>query len=114
MLAAREGITTQKLFGSLTFFVLLLQSVYKISSAAVTLLLKFLTFRSFPKKFLPMPKLLRGSYGQAAIEQSHVMHVVCPACDALYSNDQCINYQGAQTESVRCKNLSYLKVLIGG
>ena len=99
---------------------LLWQSVYKISSAAVTVLLKFLALfiyivgglyanTSLQKlsKGIPADTNAAQRFLWSGCKQQFVTYVVCPTCDELYSYDQCIRYNGPRTESVRCKNVLY-------
>ena len=104
----------------LTFFILLWQSIYKVSNAAITVLLKFLTVfvRMLSRAYsnIPLSKLAEKipTTAEAAQkflwlgrEQSFVTYVVCPTCNAIYIYKDCVVSRGAQTESRRCKNVLY-------
>ena len=101
----------------LVFFLLLWQSLYKISNVAISGLLKFL------KIFV---HLFGGAYSGINIledvpsstdgalkflglnkDSSFITYVVCPNCDSIYSFDDCVISRGMTIESKCCKHIAY-------
>lgn len=105
----------------LTFFILLWKSVYKVSNAAITVLLKFLVLfiRMLGRLHMNIPLLCKLAekiptnadaaqrFLWSGHDHSFVMYVVCPKCSALYLYKDCVVFRGAQTESKRCQNVLY-------
>ena len=104
----------------LIFFVLLWQSLYKVSKSAITVLFKFLRLfigmlgkvylsiplQSFAGK-IPTNTDAAHKYLWSGHEQTFVTYVVCPSCDEIYRYDQCVVSRGTEKESSRCKNVHY-------
>ena len=107
----------------LTFFIMLWQSVYKVSKSAITVLLKFLALyvsmlgRAYMN--IPLQKLAEdiptnANAAQkllwpAGDEESFIPYVVCTSCDAIYHYDDCVIERGSKVESKKCKNVLYPK-----
>ena len=104
----------------LTFFVLLWQSVYKVSNAAITVLFKFLAafVSMIGNAFMnvPLQKIAAGIPSNADVghrflwsgcQQSFVTYVVCPVCDAIYDYDDCFISRNGQNESKLCRNVLF-------
>ena len=104
----------------LVFFLLLWQSVYKVSNAAITCLLRFLKVfvRAFGRAYSDMPlhHVLDSVPSNADNAHRYVWgckgsnfltYVVCPACDSIYDYEACINSTGTEMESKKCMHVPY-------
>ena len=99
------------------FILLLWQSLYKISNAAISGLLRFLKAFVY---FLggayaglnvldAVPSSAEGAlrYLGMSKDSSFVTYVVCPKCDSIYNYDDCVLSRGTTKESKHCKHIAY-------
>ena len=102
------------------FFLLLWQSVYRVSNAAITSLLKFFTLfvHSIGLAYVALsvehvleniPSNIDAAhlYLWQCKDQSFVTCVVCPSCDSIYPYDDCFISRGTVKESKKCRHISY-------
>ena len=88
----------------LVFFLLLWQSVYRVSNAAITSLLKFFTLFvhsiglvyvglsvEYVLENIPSNIDAAHLYLWQCKDQSFVTYVVCPSCDSIYPYDDCLS-----------------------
>lgn len=97
-------------------FILAIQAKYYIPNAAIDVMLKFLyIFFSVLSRFSPFlnpifkvfPKSLYSLYKSVHYEDSFNKFVVCPKCETLYTQEQCIEKIGTQRVSKNCSNIKY-------
>ena len=108
----------------LLFFLLMWQSLYRVSNAAVNVLLKFITLfvRLFGQVFAPTANADAIHKFSAVIPNSTIAahkllwntnqdeftsYVVCPKCDSVYEYDDCIVSSGGMKESRLCRHIAY-------
>lgn len=100
----------------LVYFLLLWQSIFRVSNAALSILLKFLGvfFRSFGEaysglNFTKIPQNVDAArkYLLHGEEELFITYVVCPSCDSIYDYDSCVLTRGTVKESKRCQHLTY-------
>jgi hypothetical protein len=99
------------------FILLLWQSLYKISNAAISGLLRFL--KAFVYFFGgayaglnvldAVPSSAEGAlrYLGMSKDSSFVTYVVCPKCNSIYNYDDCVLSRGTTKESKHCKHIAY-------
>lgn len=99
-----------------TFFLLMFQTLFRLSDTAVTVLLAFLalffqtvsrTFNSLPDSFLSrLPNNIRAARQLATNpdnKNGFTQYVCCPTCHSLYHRDECIiQVPNGHTESKKC------------
>ena len=103
----------------LVYFLLMWQSLFRISNAALTVLFKFLKLfvSLFGHAFAhdahnfegQMPNTLQNAHGLLwkSKKDEFVTFVVCPKCDSVYEYDSCIITIGRRKEPKCCKHIAY-------
>ena len=83
----------------LVYFLLFWQSIFRVSNAALSILLKFLGvfFRSFGEAYSGLNFTKIPPNVDAA--RKYLLYVVCPSCDSIYDYDSCVLTRGSVKES---------------
>ena len=96
-----------------SFFLLMFQTLFRLSDTALTVLLSFLslffktvsnTFKSIPDTFLlQLPRNVRAARKIANRRNEFIQYICCPACHSLYQREDCFTYlPNGSTESKKC------------
>ena len=102
----------------LVFFLLLWQSMYRISNAAITALLRFFnvfgrmigaftSHRVNSMESVPLSADTAHQYLWSCKDKSFVTYVVCPACNSIYDYEDSFISVGTAKESKRCIHVPY-------
>ena len=99
----------------LLFFLLMWQSVYRVSNAALNTLLKFLVHfvRLFGQAFTTGDESIPCTISNAhnflwkTNHDAFIMYVVCPKCDSIYEYDDCIVFSEGRKKSKNCRHIAY-------
>lgn len=106
----------------LLFFLLMWQSLFRVSNAALSVLLKFLALfvRLFGNAFVPhseqlheltasIPRDVSGArrFLWKTNEDDFITYVVCPKCDSVYHYQDCFVSCGRRKESKCCRHIAY-------
>lgn len=100
----------------MVFFLLMWQSLYRVSNAAISILLKFIsTFvHVFGRAFttsqqLNIPNTISSAQSYIFTHQSEDIHyfVVCPSCDSIYEYEECFTFSHGRKQSKCCKHIAY-------
>ena len=112
----KEPSNTSHPLWQLVFFLLLWQSLFRISNAAVTILLKFFGafFRSLGQAYagpifenMPVNVDAARKYLLQEEEPSFITYVVCPSCNSIYDYESCVVMRGSVKESKKCQHVTY-------
>ena len=116
---ASQKTVSQPLW-QMMFFLLLWQSLYRVSNAALNVLLKFLsTFvRVFGTVFasdrlqqfsseIPPSTVAAHKLLWNTNESNFIEYVVCPSCHSNYEYNDCFIIQRGQKESKVCSHVAY-------
>ena len=119
-----ESVPCDRPVWQLVYFLLMWQTLYRVSNTALKVLLKFLSLfvLLFGRAFAPAA--VNESLHRFAAEIPHsiqnghkllwnttgddfITFVVCPKCDSVYKYDDCVVTVGGKKESKRCENVAY-------
>ena len=112
--------TTSRPLWQLVYFLLLWQSLFRISNAALSVILKFLAafFRSLGGAYAGfgisqicenMPVNVEAVQKYLSLQEKHdfITYVVCSTCSSIYDFDDCVVIRNSIKESKRCRHVSY-------
>ena len=115
---SKESSPDQPLW-QLLFFLLLWQSIYRVSNTAVNVLLKFLSIfiRVFGGAFagnrlqqfseIPLSTVAAHKILWNTKQVNFIEYVVCPSCHSIYEYDKCYITRHGQKESKLCSHVAY-------
>ena len=115
-LSGEEVSPTSGPIWQLLYFLLIWQSVYRVSNAAMNTLLKFISaFVRVVGKFtigqestvFPHTVSRAHSYLRNTHNDDFTVYVVCPKCDSIYEYDDCVVYVQGKKQSKHCKHIAY-------
>ena len=98
----------------LLYFLLIWQSVYRVSNEAMNALLKFISVfvrvmgRAFTTgNIIPNTVSRARSYLQNTENDDFTQYVVCPKCDSIYEYNDCVVVSQGRKQSKLCKHIAY-------
>ena len=115
-----EGSQSVNLHGALlrlyTFFLLMFQSLFRLSDTALSVLLTFLamffstlsnTIATIPQAFISnLPRNVRSARIIAGSSRNSLQQFVCcPSCHSIYKREDCIVLSGGEITPQRCSFL---------
>ena len=113
MSQANKHLLLQGPYGSCC--ILIWQSVYRVSNAAMNTLLKFISvfIRVFGRAFNTgqehsIPNTVSRAHSYLRNTQNDfLVYIVCPKCDSIYEYDDCVVYLEGRKQSKLCKHIAY-------